>query len=208
MCGVAPSCPAGGKRGASASPYACRPNTGVTNGRAVPAARAPRARAGARCVLGTGSPLAHPASRPSVAPESAGPPADGDRGAALSVHRGGPQPLASTLERDSQTLPRRLAPRRRSRRARETHRVRRAVRAAAHRIDGERDAHHVNLRHWPRRTVMALIRVYQVTLRSEEHTSELQSQSNLVCRLLLEKKKKKKDKDHQQYVETDTQHHH
>src|SRR5688572_4310107 len=29
-------------------------------------------------------------------------------------------------------------------------------------------------------------------LRSEEHTSELQSQSNLVCRLLLEKKKKKK----------------
>src|SRR2546430_5822723 len=30
-------------------------------------------------------------------------------------------------------------------------------------------------------------------LRSEEHTSELQSQSNLVCRLLLEKKKKKID---------------
>src|SRR2546430_6280901 len=28
--------------------------------------------------------------------------------------------------------------------------------------------------------------------RSEEHTSELQSQSNLVCRLLLEKKKNKK----------------
>src|SRR2546430_10590200 len=28
--------------------------------------------------------------------------------------------------------------------------------------------------------------------RSEEHTSELQSQSNLVCRLLLEKKKKDK----------------
>src|SRR2546430_10462862 len=37
----------------------------------------------------------------------------------------------------------------------------------------------------------------QLTLeahRSEEHTSELQSQSNLVCRLLLEKKKK--DTDH------------
>src|SRR2546430_11607583 len=30
----------------------------------------------------------------------------------------------------------------------------------------------------------------EVTARSEEHTSELQSQSNLVCRLLLEKKKK------------------
>src|SRR2546430_4715345 len=29
----------------------------------------------------------------------------------------------------------------------------------------------------------------RVLLRSEEHTSELQSQSNLVCRLLLEKKK-------------------
>src|SRR5205085_12361052 len=33
--------------------------------------------------------------------------------------------------------------------------------------------------------------------RSEEHTSELQSQSNLVCRLLLEKKKKKKNKKKQ-----------
>src|SRR2546427_8779321 len=33
--------------------------------------------------------------------------------------------------------------------------------------------------------------------RSEEHTSELQSQSNLVCRLLLEKKKKKKQLVHQ-----------
>src|SRR5688572_27973198 len=30
---------------------------------------------------------------------------------------------------------------------------------------------------------------YDVAERSEEHTSELQSQSNLVCRLLLEKKK-------------------
>src|SRR2546430_11761599 len=31
--------------------------------------------------------------------------------------------------------------------------------------------------------------------RSEEHTSELQSQSNLVCRLLLEKKKKQQQLD-------------
>src|SRR5688572_32075235 len=30
-----------------------------------------------------------------------------------------------------------------------------------------------------------------ISIRSEEHTSELQSQSNLVCRLLLEKKKQK-----------------
>src|SRR3989475_11567873 len=34
--------------------------------------------------------------------------------------------------------------------------------------------------------------VLRAAVRSEEHTSELQSQSNLVCRLLLEKKKKKK----------------
>src|SRR5256886_9099200 len=33
-------------------------------------------------------------------------------------------------------------------------------------------------------------RKWKIELRSEEHTSELQSQSNLVCRLLLEKKKK------------------
>src|SRR2546430_3182902 len=32
--------------------------------------------------------------------------------------------------------------------------------------------------------------VHAAAVRSEEHTSELQSQSNLVCRLLLEKKKK------------------
>src|SRR2546430_10988763 len=36
--------------------------------------------------------------------------------------------------------------------------------------------------------------------RSEEHTSELQSQSNLVCRLLLEKKKKMKNKLRVMYV--------
>src|SRR5688572_3585664 len=33
------------------------------------------------------------------------------------------------------------------------------------------------------------MRITHVSVRSEEHTSELQSQSNLVCRLLLEKKK-------------------
>src|SRR3989475_2964607 len=37
--------------------------------------------------------------------------------------------------------------------------------------------------------------------RSEEHTSELQSQSNLVCRLLLEKKKNTNPKTH---VQSDT----
>src|SRR5690606_1438207 len=39
-----------------------------------------------------------------------------------------------------------------------------------------------------------LARIKDVTKRSEEHTSELQSRENLVCRLLLEKKKKKKIK--------------
>src|SRR6266567_6764178 len=34
-----------------------------------------------------------------------------------------------------------------------------------------------------------IVPVLGVPVRSEEHTSELQSQSNLVCRLLLEKKK-------------------
>src|SRR5436309_8450784 len=33
--------------------------------------------------------------------------------------------------------------------------------------------------------------------RSEEHTSELQSRENLVCRLLLEKKKKQKNRSHE-----------
>src|SRR5438270_8840126 len=41
---------------------------------------------------------------------------------------------------------------------------------------------HDHLKRRPREVVLQ---------RSEEHTSELQSQSNLVCRLLLEKKKKK-----------------
>src|SRR2546427_4039511 len=36
--------------------------------------------------------------------------------------------------------------------------------------------------------------------RSEEHTSELQSQSNLVCRLLLEKKKKEDERRHSWHV--------
>src|SRR2546427_7101640 len=42
--------------------------------------------------------------------------------------------------------------------------------------------------------------------RSEEHTSELQSQSNLVCRLLLEKKKKKKKKNDKSHGDNETAH--
>src|SRR2546430_6770877 len=40
------------------------------------------------------------------------------------------------------------------------------------------------------REVFQVHLVADARVRSEEHTSELQSQSNLVCRLLLEKKKK------------------
>src|SRR5438093_8675359 len=36
----------------------------------------------------------------------------------------------------------------------------------------------------------------EIVARSEEHTSELQSLTNLVCRLLLEKKKKKRTNKH------------
>src|SRR5688572_32093534 len=39
-------------------------------------------------------------------------------------------------------------------------------------------------------TLADLTERFGAARRSEEHTSELQSQSNLVCRLLLEKKKK------------------
>src|SRR2546430_11684560 len=43
----------------------------------------------------------------------------------------------------------------------------------------------------------------QMPSRSEEHTSELQSQSNLVCRLLLEKKKKQNTTHtHSHYIYT------
>src|SRR5947207_7604266 len=40
--------------------------------------------------------------------------------------------------------------------------------------------------------------------RSEEHTSELQSHSDLVCRLLLEKKKKKKKRSQNKDMKTRT----
>src|SRR5438270_9855866 len=50
-------------------------------------------------------------------------------------------------------------------------------------------------RSWSTRDTPAFLAVYSARLpmRSEEHTSELQSQSNLVCRLLLEKKKQEKN---------------
>src|SRR2546430_15030159 len=49
---------------------------------------------------------------------------------------------------------------------------------------------HTELGVRPEDVLINLVEVKKENWRSEEHTSELQSQSNLVCRLLLEKKKK------------------
>src|SRR5437016_9323907 len=53
-----------------------------------------------------------------------------------------------------------------------------------------RGLHQARVRHGDCMTICA----NQQRFRSEEHTSELQSLTNLVCRLLLEKKKKQKKK--------------
>src|SRR5947207_5377643 len=45
---------------------------------------------------------------------------------------------------------------------------------------------------WVVAEVFAILVSLDASLRSEEHTSELQSHSDLVCRLLLEKKKNKR----------------
>src|SRR5688572_31326916 len=59
---------------------------------------------------------------------------------------------------------------------------------------GRRGTHGTARTSWSGRRCPARSRPRREPPRSEEHTSELQSQSNLVCRLLLEKKKKKKQK--------------
>src|SRR5207237_10800906 len=55
-------------------------------------------------------------------------------------------------------------------------------------FDSKRDPNLVGL--FPGSRSREVARNFPVLLRSEEHTSELQSHLNLVCRLLLEKKKK------------------
>src|SRR2546430_8599404 len=58
----------------------------------------------------------------------------------------------------------------------------------------------VRLRLAPRVKVQREVQILEIEdlmpARSEEHTSELQSQSNLVCRLLLEKKKQARERSH------------
>src|SRR5690606_40305826 len=65
---------------------------------------------------------------------------------------------------------------------------------AAHRPAGQREPRGVGQEHQhaqPPPLPVAAAEEEVQQLRSEEHTSELQSRENLVCRLLLEKKKKK-----------------
>src|SRR5437870_8817669 len=61
----------------------------------------------------------------------------------------------------------------------------RATEAALHLVENDRHASGV-----------AQLAQESRGVRSEEHTSELQSRGHLVCRLLLEKKKKEEDRDH------------
>src|SRR5206468_12482478 len=64
----------------------------------------------------------------------------------------------------------------------------------AHARDRHREHHGRQLRaHLAGRQGAARRLRRQAAVRSEEHTSELQSRSDLVCRLLLEKKKKKEE---------------
>src|SRR5262245_64634480 len=51
-----------------------------------------------------------------------------------------------------------------------------------------------------RRRALSHLGVIEASVRSEEHTSELQSLRHLVCRLLLEKKKKKHRKRDQRHA--------
>src|SRR5207249_8982535 len=62
------------------------------------------------------------------------------------------------------------------------------------RFDGFQKLRSIHLRHWSDQHIRAGLggdNMPHFRLRSEEHTSELQSRFDLVCRLLLEKKKKK-----------------
>src|SRR5699024_11904864 len=59
---------------------------------------------------------------------------------------------------------------------------------------------------WSGRLITKLLvqRIHYLIRRSEEHTSELQSRFDLVCRLLLEKKKKRKKAQYTRNVSRNT----
>src|SRR5690242_20857962 len=63
---------------------------------------------------------------------------------------------------------------------------------------------------FPHMTALQNVAEPLVHVRSEEHTSELQSHVNLVCRLLLEKKKitTKTHEKHQHHIQIETGHVH
>src|SRR5260370_36889852 len=63
--------------------------------------------------------------------------------------------------------------------------------AIPHARGGARGGADANRARFPRYPAPEFSRRFDEVFRSEEHTSELQSHLNLVCRLLLEKKKKK-----------------
>src|SRR2546430_5711787 len=64
----------------------------------------------------------------------------------------------------------------------------RSARSAAHALALDHHVQHIGIGRCVGGHVLALV---ALDASSEEHTSELQSQSNFVCRLLLEKKKTK-----------------
>src|SRR5690606_41533936 len=66
----------------------------------------------------------------------------------------------------------------------------RTVEGAGDDLGGQRGAAHPG-EHDPVEVGQLVAQLGELADRSEEHTSELQSRENLVCRLLLEKKKKK-----------------
>src|SRR2546426_7512412 len=70
---------------------------------------------------------------------------------------------------------------------------------------GGRGAVHREERHLARIAEGAHAGPHERLRRSEEHTSELQSPCNLVCRLLLEKKKKKKNATSSDYTRRSAQ---
>src|SRR5690554_7129658 len=53
------------------------------------------------------------------------------------------------------------------------------------------NSHRMQKKYYEIKQLYDILRNYKEDIRSEEHTSELQSRPHLVCRLLLEKKKKK-----------------
>src|SRR5689334_25440970 len=68
----------------------------------------------------------------------------------------------------------------------------RSASAEERRIESLKERDAATVREWEGATARrAAAQAAMDTARSEEHTSELQSQFHLVCRLLLEKKKKK-----------------